>query len=495
MLKKFKEILLSVIPLIILVLILQLALYLKDRTSFNKVIFLRFLIGTIILTIGLFLLLQGLDMSIIKVGDKIGSTLIKKNKIPLLLLTTLFIGVLVSVAEPDLQILAKQISDFSNGSLNRWAIVLSISFGVGILMFVSVLRTLFNLKIKYLIIYLYSIIFIMTFLLFTLNESFIPIAFDSSASVTGAIVVPFILSYGIGITKRNKKSKKEDGFGMVAIAAAGTIIGALSYFLIKSGVKVENINIARNDLGSGIIMPYFLEAPKYIIETTISLVPFIILFIIFQIFSLKLKWYEVRKIINGFSITFFGLFLFLLSANVGFIEYARYIAENINKIGKPFVLILGLLVGLFAILSESSVHVLTGKITDVTKGSLKRIPVLIALSIGVGLSLLVALIKSLYLNISYFFIIIPLYGIALILISFTPNLFAGLAFDSGAVSSGPMGATFLLGFVQGTGGQGGLTSLESIFGTLGLVTVFPIITIELLGIIYNIKEKKQTLPS
>lgn len=493
LLNKLKDVALSVAPVIAIVLVLQLILVIvPSGTPVEWDSFFRFLLGSAVLITGLTILLFGLELSINKVGEESGLALIKTRNLGIILTVAGLLGFFVAVAEPDLLILAMQINEFSQGLLNTYLIIVSIAFGVGLMMVLSFLRIIFKWKIRPIMFSLYGIIFILTIILeIRSGGDLFPIAFDSSASVTGAVAVPFILALGIGVSRADKNAKEEDSFGMVGITSAGTIIGVSVYLLAKSHLKFPKVTIANNNL-NGVFKPFITELPTYLWQAALALVPFIVLYLIINATILKENKRDTISKLMGFLYVFIGLLFFLLSANVGYIGVARELGHNMAQLGIIPVAITGFFIGALVILAESSVHVLTDQIYNVTSGSLKKIPVLIALSIGVGVSILIMVFRTYFDWLTLPMLILPLYAAALIMSFFTPNLFVGLSFDSGATSSGPMAATFILGFVQGVAVFfGGTTAtLGDVFGAMASVTVVPIIAIQILGIIYSLKLKK-----
>ncbi len=500
LLNKLKDVALSVAPVVGIVLVLQLVLVIVPTgTPVEAESLVRFLIGSVVLIAGLTILLFGLELSINKVGEESGLALIRTRNLGIILTVAGLLGFFVAVAEPDLIILAAQVSQFSQGILNFFLVIFSIAIGVGLMMILSFLRAIFKLKLRPILFTLYGIIFVISIILeIKTSGNFFPVAFDSSASVTGAVAVPFILALGIGVSRGDKQAKEEDSFGMVGVTSAGTIIGISVYLLIKSylltdaDMAILNHVTLPDDGINGYFMPFLTEIPNYLWQAALALVPFIILYLIINFTILKDSKRDLRSKLLGFLYVFVGLFLFLLSANVGYIGVARELGQNVAQLGLAPVAIAGFLIGALVILAESSVHVLTDQIYNVTSGSLKKIPVLIALSIGVGVSILIMVFRTYFDWLTLPMLILPLYAAALIMSIFTPNLFVGLSFDSGATSSGPMAATFILGFVQGVALEygGATSSLGDVFGAMAAVTVVPIIAIQVLGIIYNIKLKK-----
>ena len=492
LLNKLKEIVLSVAPVIAIVLIFQFILAVTPSgTPVPWEEFFRFLIGSLILILGLTVLLFGLELSINKVGGDSGNALIKTRNIGIILTVAGLLGFFIAIAEPDLLILAMQINGFSKGAVNTFLIIISIAFGVGLMMILSFLRAIFKWKIRPILLTLYGIIFVLSIVLEILNPNLFSVAFDSSASVTGAVAVPFILALGIGVSRSDKQAKEEDSFGMVGITSAGTIIGASFYLLFLHKTNFQQVEVPKGDL-IGVFKPFITELPTYLWQAALALIPFVLLYIIINFAILKDSKRDFASKLKGFLYVFIGLLLFLLSANVGYIGIARELGHNMAQLGLVPVAFAAFFIGALVILAESSVHVLTDQIYSVTTGSLKKLPVLIALSIGVGLSLVFMVFRTSLSWLTLPMLILPLYAIALILSFFTPNLFVGLAFDSGATSSGPMAATFILGFIQGVAVffGGDTASLGDVFGTMAAVTVVPIISIQVLGIIYNYRIKK-----
>lgn len=493
--QKLKEVAISVVPLVVIVSLLQLILKVSTNNPVDVSEMIRFLISSVILIIGLTILIAGLELSINQIGTEMGAGILKSKKVWLLILIPFILGFIISAAEPDLLVLANQVGSFSiiegKQIIKPLLMIMAISFGVGIMVTLSVLRIAFNIPYKYILYPTYLGLFALTITISIVNPDLLGIAFDSSGSVTGAVAVPFILAFGIGLSRSKKSNSEADSFGMVGLVSAGTIIAALIYMLFVAKYDFPPVENPAVIYGPNVIMPLIKGLPGYLLESFIALAPFAVLFLILQFTMLKLKKRQVIRIFKGLLYVFLGLTLFLTSANIGFMPLARSLGKNITEWGLIPTLAVSFIIGLVVILSESSVHVLTDQIKDVTSGSLKRLPVLIALSIGVGSALLLISLKVMVPGFELWMILIPLYLIAIILSFFTPNLFVGLGFDSGAVSSGPLAATFIYAFIQGIAYYfNSAITLSDAFGTIALVTVAPVIAIEILGIVYDIKTKK-----
>lgn len=490
LLKKFKDITLSVIPILVITMIMQIVIYFTKANSFNKVLLSNFLIGTIFLIIGLLLLLLGLDLSIVKIGETLGEKLINSKKILFILPIVFIIGAIITAAEPDLLILSTQLSNQSQTIINTYYLIIAISCGVGILLLFSVIRLIFNLDIKYSLYLLYIIILSLVLIILFKNENLISIAFDASSATTGAIIIPFILSFGVGLSKAKKDKRDNDSFGYVAFVTTGTIISTLIYLLIISEKNIPQV-IIKSEFNNQIFMPFIYQSPNYLLQTTISIVPFVLLFIILNFTFLKLKKRELLKVFKGFIYIFVGLYLFLLAANIGYIDFAKYIGQEISSWHISIILLIAFIIGISITFTESSVHFFCKQVSIVTNSTLKKRIILIFLSIGVGLSLITVLLIN-YFKIPFSLVILPLYLLAIIFLLFIPALFQGLSFDAGSVASGPISATFVLSFIQGiTIKNIKSISIGNLYGTLALISIMPVLTMEILGIIYYFKIKKR----
>lgn len=493
LLRKLKDVLISVVPVVAFVLIVQLILHLsKSGQPVQADDIWRFLIASVVLIIGLTVLLIGIELSVNKVGSDSSNVLLKSRKLWLILPITFLLGFIIAIAEPDLLILSKQVSELTNGIVNMYALIISIAVGVGVAMLVAVIRVLFKVPVRAILVTFYGLIIILSIVLLKIEPDLFPIAFDSSASVTGAVAVPFILAFGIGLSRSNKSATEDESFGMVGITSAGTILAATIYLLIKSKQNFLDVSPS-SQVFDGVFMPFVRAVPGHMLEAFIALAPFLVIFLILQFTMIKEPLKQALSKLSGFIYIFFGLTLFLVSANVGYIGIGRSLGNNLSALGVAPTVIIAFILGALIILSESSVHVLTEQIYDVTSGSLKKIPVLASLSSGVGIALILLSLRGFYPQIRLEYLILPLYVIALVLSFFAPKLFVGLAFDSGAVASGPLAATFILAFVQGIALHGSTDKVPigNLFGTLAIVTVVPIIALLILGLIWQSLLKKE----
>jgi hypothetical protein len=334
----------------------------------------------------------------------------------------------------------------------------------------------------------YGIIFIIT--LFVPSE-FIAIAFDASGATTGALAVPFILAMSLGISslKKDSKASEEDSFGLVALVSTGAIMSVLIMGLIKDITNITGTPPKVFDDTGQIITPFLHSIPESFSDSFIAIAPICVIYIILQIFAFKFPRRVFAKIFKGLLYTMLGLTLFITGVNTGFMNVGTSLGQWIGQ-HKIFTVLLGLLIGVVTILAEPAVHVLTQQIETVTAGYVKRKIIMIALAIGVGIAVALSIIRILVPSLKLWHYLLPGYIVAIALSFAAPKLFVGIAFDSGGVASGPMTATFILAFSQGVASVSGSDLLNDAFGMIALVAMTPIIMIELVGLLYKLKTRK-----
>ncbi|WP_188456479.1 DUF1538 domain-containing protein [Virgibacillus oceani] len=483
---KLKEVLYAVLPITIMVLILSLTLAPLEPT-----LLFRFIIGAVLIIIGLSIFLFGVDIGITPIGQTIGSSIAKSNKIWIVIIAGLLLGFFISIAEPDLHILSGQVEMVTSGLISKTSLVVVVSVGIGLLIATGLVRTVYNFPLYKLLTILYLIIFALA--IFTSPE-FLAISFDASGATTGALTVPFILALALGISslKKDSKASEKDSFGLVAVASTGAIITVMIMNIIMQTDEMSgNLETAHTDTNS-IISPFLHEFPTITFEIIVALLPILIIFLVFQKISFKLSKKAVRKILLGTLFTFIGLVLFLVGVNAGFMDVGSMVGYSIASLdNKAYIIIIAFALGVVTILAEPAVHVLTNQIEDVTSGYVKRSVVLGTLSIGVGLAVLLSILRVLIPDLQLWHYLLPGYLIAIALTYFAPKLFVGIAFDSGGVASGPMTATFILAFVQGAAeATDGANVLVDGFGMIALVAMTPLIALQLLGLVFKLKSKK-----
>ncbi len=483
---KFKEVIYAVLPVIFIVTLLHFTL-----TPLSMPLIARFGIGTVLVIVGLAVFLFGVDVGLTPVGNAMGAALSKTNKLWIVIGAGILLGFFISIAEPDLHILAGQIELVTDGLISKAAIVAVVSVGIALFMSAGLVRIVYNYPLYKLLTLLYLVILILSLLT---SKEFLAIAFDSSGATTGALTVPFILALAIGVAelKKDRKASENDSFGLVAVASAGAIIAVLVMSIVSKSDKISG-SLNYSDIhSSSIILPFIKALPLIFAEILIALTPILIIFLIMQKMSIKMSKRTFKKRLVGFALTLAGLVLFLTGVNAGFMEVGSIVGYEAASLGnKSYVIIVGFVLGFVTILAEPAVHVLTLQIEEVTSGYVKRRIVLGFLSIGVSLAVGLSMIRILIPGIQLWHYLLPGYLIAVLMSYLTPKLFVGIAFDSGGVASGPMTATFILAFAHGVAeATEGADVLVDGFGMIAMVALMPIIAIQALGLIYKIKSKK-----
>lgn len=488
--EKLKEVLYAVLPITGIVLFLHFTLAPLDDLS----MFIRFLFGAVFIIFGLSIFLFGVDIGITPIGQLMGKTIAKSNKIWIVVFVGLLLGFFISIAEPDLHILAGQVDFVTDGLISKTSIVIVVSIGIGALIAAGLARIVYNFPLYKLLTVLYFIIFALA--IFTSPE-FLAISFDASGATTGALTVPFILALALGVSvmKKDSKASEKDSFGLVAIASTGAIISVMIMNIISKSDKISGSLDNHEASSNSIFGPFIHEIPIISLEILMALLPILIVFLLFQKISFKITKKALRKIMMGLLFTFVGLVLFLVGVNAGFMDVGRSIGYSIASLdSKAYVVIIAFVLGLVTILAEPAVHVLTHQIEDVTSGYVRRKIVMFSLCIGVGLAVALSMLRILIPELQLWHYLLPGYVIAIGMTYIVPKLFVGIAFDSGGVASGPMTATFILAFVQGSAEAiEGANVLVDAFGMIAMVALTPLITLQVLGLVFKLKNKKEGL--
>lgn len=482
--EKIKESLLSVLPITVLVIILALFVARIDGGTIAL-----FSVGAIMLVLGLSLFTFGADVAMMPMGRNVGTFLGKsKKKLPLIvLLVACVIGFVITIAEPDLHVLAGQLS--TTNSIN-YTLLLSVAIGVGLFLAVSVIRMYLKVKLTYIIVAFYILVFLLA--AFFVPEEFVSVAFDSGGVTTGPITVPFLMAFGIGLAAaRGSKHAQEDSFGTIGLCSIGPILAVLilgGSGLLKAGYDpVDHMVVTNAVQVLGMFGRGFLHT---MFEVGIALGAIVIVFILFQILALKLPKEQIVKIAIGLLITYIGLTVFLTGVNVGFMPMGKLLGEGLALKSYKYILIpIGVLVGFLIVLAEPAIHILNKQVEEITGGAISRRLMLICLSVGVSLAVGLAMLRVLT-GWDIWWFLVPCYAISLVLMFLTPPILTGIAFDSGGVASGPMTATFLLPFAMGACVAVGGNVMADAFGMVAFVAMMPIMTIQILGYVYRIKIKR-----
>ncbi len=474
--EKIMESLTSVLPITVIVLLLSFTL-----TPMPTGTLMMFLVGAVMLIVGMGFFSLGADIAMMPMGEEMGNNLGKRKHLWIVAAICFLIGFVVTIAEPDLQVLAEQVPAVPNMTL-----ILAVAAGVGVFLVIATLRTRFNIPLHITLLIGYAFVFVLS--IFVPNE-FLAVAFDSGGVTTGPITVPFILALGVGLAVH--KGKEEDNFGTVAICSIGPIVSVMVLGLLfnSSEINYTPTEIVQVEDTAQVGAQFLRGLPTYMQEVALGLLPIIVLFTVFQLISIRLKRRSIIRIIVGIVYTYIGLVLFLTGANIGFMPAGRFLGEAIANL--PFVWILvpiGIVVGYFIVAAEPAVHVLNKQVEDVTAGAIPQKAIALALSLGVGASVGLAMLRV-WLGIPIYWFLIPGYAIALLLPFRVPKIFTSIAFDSGGVASGPMTATFLLPFAMGACEALGGDILTDAFGVVAMVAMTPLVAIQILGLVYQHKLK------
>lgn len=472
--KKLKEACVSILPITVIIIILNFSINPMDNFAFGS-----FLIGAFLLIVGTTLYSLGVDTAIEPIGEHIGYKISHTKNIVILLLAVFLIGCFVTIAEPDLTVLANQVS------IDTWTLIIAVAVGVGVFMVIAVLRTVLKINLNIVLAVFYCITFI---LLIFADNSIIPLAFDSGGVTTGPITVPFIMTLSAGISAVIGGSKsQENSFGTIGICSIGPIMVILILSLIiKTESFAELTVFSEINSVKDIFLAYLYAFPVYLKEVGIALAPITAFFLIMQVFFIKLPTKRLIRILIGILYTYLGLTLFLTGVNVGFMATGTYIGAQVAHVNRYLIIPIGMLVGAFIVLAEPAIHILNKQVEEITGSMISRKSMFTVLMISMALAVGVSMLRvSTGINILY--IIVPGYVIAIALSFFVPKIFTGIAFDSGGVASGPVTATFLLPFAMGACDALGGNILADAFGTIGTVALVPLIVLQVLGLSYKIK--------
>ena len=488
--QRFKEVCYSVSPITLIVIIMKFIPGVIPTPMFG-----RFIVAAFAVVLGLSIFLLGVDISISPLGEHIGAALSKAKKVTFVVVLCLIIGgFVINIAEPDLQILASQVSHVTSGIISSFELLSVVSIGIAIMLTVGFIRIVYSVPLYIVLICSYSFILILSLFV---PKDFLGVAFDSSGATTGALTVPFLLALTLGISSLQKdvKASEKDSFGLVAVASSGAIMAVLIMGIFRNVDELTGTlpTTVHNTNSSLPFIPFFQTLPAALLESLIALSPICVIFIIFQITVFHLNKRSFIRILKGLLYTLIGLSIFLAGVNTGFMEVGAALGLWIASSSQPLLAAgFGLLLGIFTVMAEPAVHVLTLQIEEVTAGYINRKFVIAALSLGVGLAVLLSIIRILVPSISLWHYLLPGYIIALTLSFFAPKLFVGIGFDSGGVASGPMTATFILSFTQGVAENTPSADVfKDAFGMIAMVAMMPILTIEVLGLLYKIKTRNK----
>ena len=477
---KLLESLKSILPIALIVFVLSITI-----TPISAGDMLLFLIGIVFLVFGMSLFNMGAEMSMQPLGVKIGSSIASSGKIWLIAFVSFVIGIIVTISEPDLQILAEQVD------IPNMVLILTVSLGVGVFLMIALLRIVFGISLNVILVVFYITAFTISFFL---PEGFRPLAFDSGGVTTGPMTVPFIMSLGAGVSSaRVNKGGRDDSFGITALCSIGPIISVLVLGIclkIDGGTYVPSTPTIIDTTRDGIWL-YCHGIVRHAEEVAIALLPIVIFTVIFQLITKAFSKTQIIRIFIGVIYTFLGLAIFLTGANVGFVPTGSTIGSSLARIWGGWLLIpIGVLLGFFIVKAEPSVYVLNRLVEEMSAGAISGKITGLGLSVGVAVALGLSCLRIIT-GISIMWILIPGYVIALALCFFVPKIFVGIAFDSGGVASGTMMSGFVLPLAIGACSTLGGDVMTDAFGCVAFVAMAPIIAIQVFGLLYSIKSKRR----
>ena len=493
--EKLLEALQAVLPIVAIVLVLCFTI-----APVSPSILLCFLLGAVLIVVGIMFFTLGAEMSMTPMGERVGAVLTRSRKLPVILGVGFLLGFLITISEPDLQVLANQVPSIPNQTL-----IFSVAAGVGLFLTVAFLRMLLGVALPPLLVAFYGLVFVLAAFV---PREFLAVAFDSGGVTTGPMTVPFIMALGVGVSAiRGDRHAADDSFGLVALCSVGPILAVLILgiaFRASDSTYIPPVlilGIAFRASDSTYIPPVLPEVsdsvelwqlfheglPEYIKEIASSLLPIVVMFGVFQAVALRLDKRTLGRIAVGLAYTYVGLVLFLTGANVGFMPAGNYLGQVLTGQSYRWVIIpIGMLIGYFIVKAEPAVYVLNKQVEEVTDGAISAQAMGMALSAGVSISVGLAMVRVLT-GISILWFLIPGYAVAIGISFVVPKLFTAIAFDAGGVASGPMTATFLLPLAQGACVTVGGNIVTDAFGVVAMVAMTPLITVQLMGLAAQLK--------
>ena len=479
LLEKLREAAASVLPISFIVALTCFVLIPVDTG-----LMLSFILASAMLVLGMGLFTLGSEMAMSRIGSHIGSKLTQSKKLWLILTVSFILGIAITVAEPDLQVLASNVPEIDSSVL-----ILTVSVGVGLFLTLCMVRILFSISLRTMLIVFYAIVFAAAFLS---EPSILSVAFDSGGVTTGPMTVPFIMALGVGVASiRSDENAKADSFGLVGLCSIGPILSVLLLGAIYKTQPAQGESSVVSGVSTTVELgqDYLHALPEYLWEVTMALLPIFIFFLIFQVVSLKLRKLPFLRILIGILYTYFGLVLFLTGVNVGFSPLGYALGAALAEGWKVYLLApLAMLMGWFIINAEPAVHTLNKQVEELSAGAISAKAMGMSLSIAVSAAGGLAMLRVIT-GVSILYFLVPGYLVALALSFFVPRTFTAIAFDSGGVASGPMTATFMLPFATGACEALGGNVMTDAFGLVALVAMMPLITVQVMGAIYVVKSK------
>ena len=477
--EKLQESLAAVLPILAIVLILSFTI-----APLPTSVLMAFLFGAVLLVVGMMFFSLGAELAMSPMGERVGACITKTRRVGIMLTLGFLLGFLITISEPDLQVLANQVQAVPN-----MVLIVTVAVGVGLFLCFAMLRMLLSVPLNTMLVGFYIVVFVLAMFV---PKDFLAVAFDSGGVTTGPMTVPFIMAMGVGVSAiRSDKHSANDSFGLVALCSIGPILAVLILSLIfrPDGGSYTAVVIPEIGDSAALWQLFFVAFPTYFREIAVSLLPIAAFFAVFDLVSLHLERKQLIRIGVGLAYTYLGLVIFLTGVNVGFMPAGNYLGSVIAGLSCNWIIIpIGMLIGYFIVMAEPAVYVLMRQVEELTDGAIPGSAMKHSLSIGVAVSVGLAMIRVLT-GISIFYLLVPGYAVAIALSFFVPKLFTAIAFDSGGVASGPMATTFLLPFAMGACSAVGGNIVTDAFGVVAMVAMTPLLTIQGLGLIYRLRTK------
>ena len=483
--EKIRESLSSVLPITMIVLVLSITLVPMEISTL-----VLFLTGAVLLIVGMGFFQLGAEMAMTPLGQGVGGKLVKFKRVWTMALVCFLMGAIITISEPDLQVLANQVAAIPN-----MVLIWTVAAGVGIFTVIALLRILFKVRLSLLLAGLYIFMFILSF--FSPSE-FIAVAFDAGGVTTGPMTVPFIMALGVGLSAaRSDKEGGNDSFGLIALCSVGPILMVmlLGIFYHPTEAAYTPVQIPELVTTQDVVKEFGKSVPDYAVEVLRSILPVVRVFLIFQLFARSYRKRQVQRMAVGFGYTVIGLIMFLTGVNIGFAPVGSLLGEGLaGGLFKWALVPVGIVIGYYIVKAEPAVRVLNEQVEEITGGMVSYKMMNASMSLGVACAVALAMTRALT-GISIYWIVIPGYVLALILSRFVPPVFVGIAFDSGGVASGPMTSTFLLPLAMGACTAVGGNVVTDAFGVVALVALAPLIAIQVMGLVYARRTKAVYQPA
>jgi hypothetical protein len=475
--EKTNESLSSVLPITMIVLLLSVTLVPMEVGTI-----LLFLVGAVLLIIGMGFFQLGAEVAMTPLGQGIGGRIVRSKSKLAAILICFAVGAIITIAEPDLQVLANQVAAIPNEVL-----IWTVAAGVGVFTSIAVLRILFHIPLTRMLPVFYLLLFVVSLFV---PQDFLAVAFDAGGVTTGPMTVPFIMALGVGFsTFRGRKDGADDSFGLIALCSIGPILMVmlLGIFYHPTDASYTTVQLPAVVTTQDVVLQFLQALPEYMMEVLQSTLPIIGVLLLFQLLTHQYQVRQLLRMFIGFVYTIDGLILFLTGVNVGFAPVGNLLGSGLGKSSLSWLLIpIGMLIGYYIVKAEPAVQVLNEQVENITGGMISRNTMNRTLQAGVACAVGLSMLRVLT-GLNIYWILIPGYAAALIMTRFVPKVFVGIAFDSGGVASGPMTSTFLLPLAMGACSAVGGNIVTDAFGVVALVALAPLIAIQLMGMIYQHK--------